>query len=547
MSVAAMSIGWDAHLQPLEFSAARSRQMWVPFIVPMLLTAVSWMAGGIPLLTDAGFLGLTVICAIYVIRELLVFPQRFGVGGLILFGGALMWFSYDYCTNWLGVNFSGSGPILSGSNVWGEAPYSADILAKASFFHSMFMLFASMGLLIKRGDWASRPLTAVPEPSGRSFYLLLLLLFCFLGISPYLFFTVDPWYIAIFEHMRGGYTHGIAWTVGRGPTINTTSLMATVQVQLLELGYIAGAFAAFYSILIARAAPGKVLGWALWVFWMLMATGTGGRSNTLTVAMPAVVLLFLKHNARAASLLHRISPRAYLTAFVIGLVTLVVVQYQGRFRTIVFEERDLSDFSVTKLAGNTMFSEGLVGYYLVPEYKPFLYDTFPGASLIRPIPQTLFDFGVGFVPRPLWPGKPVNEIAMWYSRAVTGEKQDLEERGITGVSRGLVGHWYFPYGWIGVVEGGLFFGWLLVLGERALARNLHRPLTILIVLGYLTFLFRSFRDIVFNWAYPVVFTAMILWMLVKLQRMFSGTDTAEAGALAPTEQFDYEQPAMWRE
>jgi hypothetical protein len=262
--------------------------------------------------------------------------------------------------------------------------------------------------------------------------------------------------------------------------------------------------------------------------------------------MPAVALLFLKFNASAAALFRRISVKAYATALVVGLLTIVVVQYQGFFRTTRFEERDISQLSVTTLSGNTMFSEGLIGYYLVPEYKNFLYDTFPGAGIIRPIPQTIFDFAVGFVPRPLWPGKPVNEIAMWYSRAVTGEKQDLEEKGITGISRGLVGHWYFPYGWAGVIEGGLLFGWLLGIGERALLKNLHRPLTVLLVLGYLTFLFRSFRDVTFSWAYPVIFTGIILWVMVKVENALFGGGPAmdqddAAGEVEP------QHAAAWRE
>ena len=528
MSVAAVPLPWEATSEPVgTVSKGRSPYCWAAFLVPLLISLASWLAGGSPRLTDAAWIALTLICLIYFIRELALFPQRFGIGGLILFGGTLIWFSYDYFTNWLGVRFSGNLPILAGTFKWGDAPYTADIIAKASFFHALFLMFATMGMLIKRGKWATKVLAVVPEPRQSWPYLFLLLMFSFMGISPFLFFTVDPWYEAILKHMRGGYGFGVAWTISRGATINTTSLMATIQVQLLEFGYVAGAFAAFYAIMIARSAPGKLLGWSLWVFWMLMAVGTGGRSNTLTVAMPAVVLLFLKFNARAAMLLRRISIKAYAAAMLIGLLTVVVVQYQGFFRTTRFEDRDFSEFSVTKLAGNTMFSEGLIGYYLVPEYKSFLYDTFPGAAVIRPLPQTVYDFLVGFVPRPLWPGKPVNEIAVWYSRAVTGEKQDLEEKGITGVSRGLVGHWYFPYGWPGVIEGGLLFGWLLVVGERALLMNLHRPLTVLMVLGYLTFLFRSFRDITYNWAYPLVFTGIILWVFVKVANMLFGGDAVE--------------------
>jgi len=545
MSVAAVPLQWETGSELVEsVTKRRSRYLWVPFLVPVLLTGMSWLSGGMPTFTDAGFVVLTAICLVYVIRELQVFPQRFGIGGLTLFGGALIWFCYDYMTHWLGMDFSRL-PDLASTYKWGDAPLTAVNLAKASFFHSLFLLFASMGLLIKRGKWAGKALTAVPEPINRGFYLTLLLIFCLLGISPYLFFTVDPWYEAIFKHMRGGYGLGIVWTVSRGGTLNTKSLTATVLQQLLELGYVAGAFAAFYAIMIARSAPGKIFGWALWVFWMLMAVGTGARSNTLTAAMPAVALLFLRFNARAAALLRRISFKAYVTGFLVGFTTIVVVQYQAFFRQTRFEERDISQLSVTSLQGNSMFSEGLIGYYLVPEQKEFLYDTYPGAAVIRPIPQTIFDFVVGFIPRPLWPDKPVNEVAMWYSRAVTGEKMDVEEKAITGVSRGLVGHWYFPYGWPGVVEGGLFFGWLVVIGERALVKNLHRPLTVLLVLGYLTFLFRSFRDLTFNWAYPVIFTGVILWVLVKVANALFGGSGGDPGDAAVG--FEAPQESAWVE
>jgi hypothetical protein len=546
MSVAAVPLEYTYLSEPAEtVTKRRSRYSWVPFLGPLALTGASWAAGGSPTMTDAAWVFLALICLIYVLREMALFPQRFGIGGLILYGGTLIWFCYDYFTNWLGVSFSGNLPILSGTFKWGDTAYSALILAKASFFTSLFLMFATMGLLIKRGKWAHKVLTAVPEPTQRWPYMALLLGFCFLGISPYLFFTVDPWYKAIYNHIRGGYGMDVAWTIGRGATVNTTSFMATIQVQLLELGYVAGAFAAFYSILIARGALGKIFGWGLWVFWILMAIGTGSRSNTLTVAMPAVALLFLKFNVKAAEVFRRISVKAYVAAMIVGMLTIVVVQYQGFFRTTRFEDRDISQLSVTNLAGNTMFSEGLIGYYLVPEYKNFLYDTFPGAAIIRPIPQTAFDFVVGFVPRPLWPGKPVNEIAVWYSRTVTGEKQDLEERGITGISRGLVGHWYFPYGWAGVVEGGLLFGWLLVVGERALLRNLHRPLTVLLVLGYLTFLFRSFRDVTFSWFYPLIFAGIILWVLVKIENALGGGGAGQQPEAAG--EFDPQHAMAWRE
>src|SRR5689334_24738425 len=68
------------------------RSMWlpVPFIAPTILCGVSWLAGGVQVLTDLGFSLFTAICIIYCVRELLVFRHRFGLGGLLVFGGSLV-------------------------------------------------------------------------------------------------------------------------------------------------------------------------------------------------------------------------------------------------------------------------------------------------------------------------------------------------------------------------------------------------------------------------------------------------------------------------
>src|SRR5688500_14553287 len=66
---------------------ARSPWLPLPFIVPTALCGASWAAGGVQVLTDLGFTMLAVLCAVYCIRELTVFRHRFGLGGLLVFGG----------------------------------------------------------------------------------------------------------------------------------------------------------------------------------------------------------------------------------------------------------------------------------------------------------------------------------------------------------------------------------------------------------------------------------------------------------------------------
>src|SRR5689334_188574 len=102
MSVAALPLEWEVRQDPVEtVTKRRSRYGWVPFVAPLVLTGASWAAGGSPLLTDAAWVIIAFICLCYVIREMALFPQRFGIGGLILYGGTLMWFCYDYFSHWL--------------------------------------------------------------------------------------------------------------------------------------------------------------------------------------------------------------------------------------------------------------------------------------------------------------------------------------------------------------------------------------------------------------------------------------------------------------
>src|SRR4051794_39824928 len=107
MSLAAVPLEWEARSEPQSelVSNRRSRYCWVPFLMPLALSAVSWMAGGSPMFTDAAWLCITTICIVYVIRELALFPQRWGIGGLILYGGTAIWFCYDYIVHWLGISF----------------------------------------------------------------------------------------------------------------------------------------------------------------------------------------------------------------------------------------------------------------------------------------------------------------------------------------------------------------------------------------------------------------------------------------------------------
>jgi hypothetical protein len=174
-----------------------------------------------------------------------------------------------------------------------------------------------------------------------------------------------------------------------------------------------------------------------------------------------------------------------------------------------------------------MFSEGLKAWQIFPDKSGgFYHDTFPGAGLIRPIPESIFWFLIGPIPRALWHDKPIDEFGPWYSNFITGESSGAYG---TTVSGGAVGGWYFQYGPFGVVNAGLIYGWLMGVTERSLQRARGRPTSILFSLCIATFMFRSYRDLWWQALYPIMIGGVVMYVLV---RFFAGGGRKEAVELA---------------
>ncbi len=362
--------GYYAEALPLEHSqeappqvmpAPRSR--WAPlvFVLPMVLCAASWAGGGIPLLTDIGFIILTAICFAFCLIELVKFPRRNGVGALMLYGGIIIWFCFDYLFYWLPNDFTLS-------------PIPPDTVAKAAMLHCLFVMMMSIGLLLPYGKWIQRQILKLPEARSEGYYFFLVLLFFFLGILPYILFTQDSIidvFRKSFTQMRGGGYDPIRWTVGRTGNVNYN--WGGYVAQWVDAGYLGGLFAAFYAVLIAKHWPSRLVGWGIWSFWMLMAYGTGTRGQVVFMGLPVIALLYIKHQGLAALAQKKFSLKAYRTPLILLAIVFSVVQFQGAMRNAREDERAIEQVDFLKVSGNHMFSEGLLGYYLIPETRPFFY------------------------------------------------------------------------------------------------------------------------------------------------------------------------------
>jgi hypothetical protein len=490
---------------PVATFSERSNLLPLPFVAPVVVAGASYLMGGVPRLTDLSFILIALLCFCGLLVELARFPRRFGVGGIVLFAGVLIWFCEDYFKRWFGrdahTDFGVIGP---------------NVVAKAALAYSLFILSMVVGLFIPYGKWLPRVLLSVPEPSSTGFYPILVGFTFLLGIAPYVFFTADPFFATIYKAMTGGYHEQVAWTTGRTAG-NMNFSWGGYMTYLIDTGKLGGVLAVFYALLVATSAPGKIFGWVIWAFWVLMALGTGIRGEVLAMMLPAAALVFLKYQARAAALFQQFSFRGYILAGALLFFTLFGVQFVAFFRDHGYDKGNFAEVDLTDLQGNFMFSESLVGFSLVPGTQNYLHDNWPGETILRPIPDTAWALLYQAVPRALWRSKPVEPAVEWYNRLILGARW---ERG-GNVALTAVGHWFFPYGWFGVIEGGLLFGWMIVCSERALRQSDGRPLGVLCSLAFAVWCFRCFRGLNFTTLYPLVIGAFVLAMVIKLQRLSS--------------------------
>ena len=487
----------------------------LPYLVPVLVCGISWLSGGVPILTDVGFLILTGLAFVCLIIEFARFPQRLGIGGVLLFSGVIIWFSYDYFTNWFLANYS-------------VMPFRPETVAKAAFLHCLMIMMMAAGLRLRIGRTMERLVCAVPEPASQAYYLFVMLFLFAVGMSSFVLFNSEPFYVSIYKEILGGRIGGAKWTVGRGGNLNQEGNWGAYVQILYQMGQLGAVFAAFYALLVTRNPVAKALAWSILLLWTLISFGSGSRGTVIFMVIPVIALTFIKYQLAAFAYARRFSLRAYVIALGLCFGILFLMQVQAFYRDRSFQDVDLSEVKVLEIKGNTMFSEGLVGYALIPKSHGFFYGRFPGEAILRPIPDTVVKFVTELIPRALWPGKPVDPVWEWYNRTYTGKGT-----GRTGgtISQGMVGFWYFRYGIPGVIEGGLLLGWLMGIVERAMRNSNARPMAVFMCLALATWLFRTFRGLSFATLYPILIGMVILYVLIKASRMASPSNVYDFDGL----------------
>lgn len=490
---------------------SEERSKWIPLFMlfPLAAATVSALGDGIPILTDFAFVGLTVICLIFMISEFRAFSFRWGIGGLLIFGGSLIWFCQDYLTNWTG-EFSALG-VREVNGI------TTETVARAGAHLILFLTFMILGTRIQLGGKVERFIARFPEPGNDRIYIALFLGMYGFGLIPYIFFTREGPLVAMWNDFMGGRVAGAMWTVGRDGNVNFS--YGAYLAQVLQVGQMGSLLAAFYAVFIARSWGGRLLGLVIWLPSAALGFGGGTRGALVAMMLPLIGFVFIKFQSIAAMRMRRVSFKGYAIFGSLLLFTLLLVQLQATFRNVGFREADFSQAVEQKIGGNSMFSESLKGFYLIPRYTEPFYTKFPGQGLIMPIPDTLYWFVVTPIPRAIWNSKPIDPVWQWYNYVFAG----TEGTEGTTISQGGVGYWYFRYGLWGTIQGGLIMGFMIGMTERLLRFYApQKPILILVSLAFATFLFRCFRGLQWVEFHGTLVGLVALAVLVYVARIFLG-------------------------
>ncbi len=497
---------WGLTVLPPDAPAQVRRSAMIPvaFAVPVLISALSYAGGGVAFLSDLAFVILTCICLVLLAIELFTFGHRQGIGAILIYGGILIWFCHDYASNWLLHDYTRFVPVFPGVRV--------DTVARALFYHCLFIDLMVIAFRIPVLRFVDRLVVAVPEPPDSRFYLGLVLAMLLIGCSSFVF-TSDPLPLSLAKACLWfvpGLEGGPAFTVFR--TGNTNTNWGGYVAQLIQVGQVGGILGAVYAILVARSLPSRLFGWFTWVFWVSYSFTSYRRGDIAFMVLPVIGLMFVKYHAqrdpeRRGRNFARLSITFAVVATLWFLVQLQIATRSNRSTVRLFEA-----------AGNTMFSEGLNAWVIIPDPIGYAYDTWPGETVLRPIPDTLWTFVTSPIPRALWTNKPVEQFALWYSSMISGDKRGVATGGGTGttISGGAVGAWYFRYGPPGVIEGAFVYGWLMGVAERSLRRAQGQPVKIMFALAFATFVFRCYRDLWFHLLYPIMIGGFVLWLVIRL-------------------------------
>jgi hypothetical protein len=235
-----------------------------------------------------------------------------------------------------------------------------------------------------------------------------------------------------------------------------------------------------------------------WVFLGAIAAlpflSVGTRHIWLYISLPSIVIILrgLKDSTNRLNLLR-------LAAAVI--LFLLVAQAQFAYRSVGWGTNKAPVSDLTQLNTNGHFTALLFAEYLVPNQHPYFRET------------TEFHFLIHWIPRQVWPQKPIMESWAYYN--------DSYVQGASfNVTPSVIGQFHMNWGFWGVVFIGAWLGLLTMFADRLLMLlDATRQRAMFVVVGmFYAFILSSYRiysPVYFSY---VMFGIIVMFMLTRRRR-----------------------------
>jgi hypothetical protein len=196
----------------------------------------------------------------------------------------------------------------------------------------------------------------------------------------------------------------------------------------------------------------------------------GTRHIWLYISLPSFLIILREFKSQA--------DRKYgaLGLSVAVLVILVVAQFQFAYRSVGWREVGTVPTELSEINTNGHFTALLFAEQLVPNEHPYF---------MQPVE---FYFLIHWVPRQLWPDKPIMESWAYYNDSYV-------QGAAVNVTPSVIGQFHMEWGLAGVIFIGAWLGFLIVLADRLLLLlNPNQQRAMFVVIGmFYAFIISSFR------------------------------------------------------
>jgi oligosaccharide repeat unit polymerase len=268
---------------------------------------------------------------------------------------------------------------------------------------------------------------------------------------------------------------------------------AGLLVNLASVGMF-GSAALFANGLFSRSRL-KLLDLIIATIGVAPTIASGTRYRLLYVLVPLLVIAFAR----------LVVQRQYTRLAVIavgGILMLMLFQAQVAIRRVGWDHLlEMKSDTFLALKPTLQFDSLLFAIYLVPSHHPYFME-----------PMTPYFF-THWVPRSLWPNKPISKAYEYYTATWTrGAKLK-----VFNVTPSIMGEYHLSWGVFGVPMIGLWIGFLLYLSDECMVRTkvMNSCLAAVTIGMAYAFILASLRDYAPVYFVHVAIGAAAMWFLTR--------------------------------